>query len=92
MPFPVTRLWEKKKPRRTSTPRICGIIDPLDGTNNFAHKVPHFAVSIAHYRGGEPQCGVIVNPVRDEWYLAAKGQGATFNGDPVRRSPITSSA
>ncbi len=51
------------------------VVDPLDGTNNFAHKIPHFAVSIAYYRGGQAQCGVIFNPVRDDWHLAAEGAG-----------------
>ncbi len=62
------------------------VVDPLDGTNNFAHKIPHFAVSIAYYRAGEAQCGVIFNPVRDDWHLAVKGQGATHNGKPARVS------
>ena len=60
------------------------VIDPLDGTNNFAHKVPHFAVSIAYYRKGVAECGVITNPVRDEWYVAARGQGAFHDGRAAR--------
>ncbi len=59
------------------------IIDPLDGTNNFAHKVPHFAVSVAYYRDGQPQCGVVYNPVRDDWFEAAAGQGARHNGQTI---------
>lgn len=62
------------------------IIDPLDGTNNFAHQVPHFAVSIAYYRRGQPVCGVVMNPLRDEWYTAVRGCGAWLNGKPVRVS------
>ena len=60
------------------------IIDPLDGTNNFAHNIPHFAVSIAYYHGGEPCCGVIHNPVRDDWYEAVRGAGAFYNGNRAR--------
>ena len=52
------------------------IVDPLDGTTNFAHGLPHFAVSIAHYRQGEPVCGVVYNPVRHEWFTAARDEGA----------------
>jgi myo-inositol-1(or 4)-monophosphatase len=63
------------------------IVDPLDGTTNFAHHLPHFAVSIAYYRAGVPQCGVIWNPARDDWYETARGQGAWRNGDPVAVSP-----
>ena len=60
------------------------VVDPLDGTNNFAHKIPHFAVSIAYYRAGRAECGVIVNPVRDEWHTAVRGGGAYQNGRPAR--------
>lgn len=56
------------------------IIDPLDGTTNFAHDIPHFAVSIACYHGGKPDCGVIFNPARDDWYHAVAGHGA-FAGE-----------
>ena len=65
------------------------IVDPLDGTTNFAHRIPHFAVSIAYYRGGEAQCGVICNPIRDDWYIAQRGQGATHNGRPVQVAAAT---
>jgi myo-inositol-1(or 4)-monophosphatase len=60
------------------------VVDPLDGTNNFAHGLAHFAVSVAYYRGGVPQCGVVCNPVRDDWFEAARGGGATHNGRPIR--------
>tara|TARA_R110002073_G_scaffold8027_22_gene44924 strand:+ start:13246 stop:14055 length:810 start_codon:yes stop_codon:yes gene_type:complete len=56
------------------------IIDPLDGTNNFAHRLPHFAVSIAYYHRGEPVVGAVFNPVRDEMFTATKGGGAAING------------
>ncbi|MCA9133006.1 MAG: inositol monophosphatase, partial [Planctomycetales bacterium] len=56
------------------------IVDPLDGTNNFAHRIPHFAVSIAYYHRGQAECGVVVNPVRGDWYWAQRGAGAYHNG------------
>ncbi len=62
------------------------VIDPLDGTNNFLHHVPHFAVSVAYYRGGEAVCGVVYNPVRDDWYQAVRGRGATYQDAPIRVS------
>jgi myo-inositol-1(or 4)-monophosphatase len=62
------------------------IVDPLDGTSNFAHHIPHFSVSIAYYHSGEPQCGVIFNPMRDDWYEAVRGAGATYNGRAVHVS------
>ena len=60
------------------------IVDPLDGTTNFAHDLPHFAVSIGFYENGEPQCGVILNPVRNDWFHAVRGAGAFHNGQPSR--------
>jgi myo-inositol-1(or 4)-monophosphatase len=51
-------------------------IDPLDGTNNFAHGFPVFCVSIALYESGRPLIGVIYDPVREECFSAVSGQGA----------------
>lgn len=62
------------------------IIDPLDGTNNYAHRVPHFAVSIAYYHRGQAIVGAVLNPVRNEMYTAIKGGGAFFDGEPIRVS------
>ncbi len=56
------------------------IVDPLDGTNNFAHRIPHFAVSIAYFHQGQAVCGVVVNPARGDWYWATRGGGAFHNG------------
>lgn len=66
------------------------IIDPLDGTNNFAHQLPHFAVSIAYYHAGEPLVGVVFNPAHDEIYSATRGGGAFCNGSRIRVSPAAS--
>ncbi|KAA1261392.1 Inositol-1-monophosphatase [Rubripirellula obstinata] len=60
------------------------IIDPLDGTNNYAHGVLQFAVSIAYYRDGKPVVGVVFNPARDELYTATIGGGAFLNGKPIQ--------
>lgn len=59
------------------------IIDPLDGTNNFAHQVPQFAVSIAYYHNGQAMVGAVLNPAHDEMYTAVRGKGAQRNGQPV---------
>ncbi|QDT12789.1 inositol monophosphatase family protein [Planctomycetes bacterium K23_9] len=66
------------------------IIDPLDGTNNYAHKLPQFAVSIAYYHNGVPIVGVVFNPARDELYQAVRGGGAFLNGMAVRVDDATS--
>ncbi len=65
------------------------VIDPLDGTNNFVHQVPHFAVSIGYYKNGVGQCGVVYNPVRGDWYTVVCGQGAYHNDGPVSVSDAT---
>jgi myo-inositol-1(or 4)-monophosphatase len=56
------------------------IVDPIDGTNNFIHRIPHFGVSVAYYHDGQPACGVMGNPSRDDWFIAARGLGAFHNG------------
>ncbi len=60
------------------------IIDPIDGTTNFLHGIPHFAISIALEREGVLVSGVIFNPVTDEMYVAEKGQGAYLNDKRLR--------
>ncbi len=62
------------------------IIDPLDGTVNFAHGYPAFCVSIACEAAGGLQYGVVYDPLRDELFEARKGQGAWLNGRPIRVS------
>ncbi len=62
------------------------IIDPLDGTNNFLHGLPQFAVSIGYYHNGNPEVGVICNPASGDWYVCVLNQGAWANGSRVRVS------
>ncbi len=64
------------------------IIDPLDGTTNYAHGYPCFCVSIALERAGHLQVGVIYDPLRDEMFAAERGEGATLNGRRIRVSQI----
>ncbi|MCW9003414.1 MAG: inositol monophosphatase [Rhodospirillales bacterium] len=64
----------------------CWIIDPLDGTSNFLHGIPHFAISIALEKAGELVAGVIYAPIQDEMFWAEKGQGAFLNGRRLRVS------
>lgn len=52
------------------------VIDPIDGTNNFLHGIPQFAVSVAYYQAGQPRCGAIFNPARGDWFVAVQGGGA----------------
>jgi myo-inositol-1(or 4)-monophosphatase len=62
------------------------LIDPLDGTTNFLQGLPMFCVSVACRRDGELLAGVVLDPVRDEVFEAARGAGATWNGRPMRVS------
>jgi myo-inositol-1(or 4)-monophosphatase len=64
------------------------IIDPLDGTTNYAHGYPCFCVSIAVERAGAIEIGVVYDPARDEMFAAERGQGATLNQRPMRVSTV----
>lgn len=61
-------------------------IDPLDGTTNYAHGVPHFAVTVGAEDGSGLVAGASYDPLRDELFLAGRGQGARLNGEPIRVS------
>lgn len=65
------------------------IVDPLDGTVNYAHGYPVFAVSIAYEHQGELEVGVIYDPLLRELFVAQRGQGATLNGVPIQVSSTT---
>lgn len=60
------------------------IIDPLDGTANFIHGLPHFSISIGLLKRGTPEIGLVYNPITDDLYTAAKGEGAQLNGQKIR--------
>ena len=64
------------------------IIDPLDGTTNYAHGYPCFCVSIALEHNGELTLGVVYDPMRDEMFAAERGQGATLNDRKIRVSTV----
>ncbi len=64
------------------------VVDPVDGTTNFAHGLSLFCVSIALQQAGEPVVGVVYAPLLDELFTAAAGQGARLNGDPISVSNI----
>ena len=62
------------------------IIDPIDGTINFLHGIPHFAISIALKSDDEIICGLIFDPIKDEMFYAEKNNGAFFNNQRIRVS------
>ena len=59
------------------------VVDPLDGTTNFVHDYPHYCVSVGLYAEGALVIGVILDPRMNELFSAARGQGATLNGQPL---------
>ena len=63
-------------------------MDPLDGTTNYAHRIPIFAVSIGVLKGQEPLIGVVYEPLRDQMFVAERGGGATINGASMRVSRV----
>ena len=66
------------------------VVDPIDGTSNFARGIAHFCISIAFVLKGVASIGAIYQPMSDELFAAAKGMGATLNGEPIKTSATTS--
>ena len=62
------------------------VIDPIDGTTNFLHGIPHFAICIAHQSKGEILSGLIFDPIKDEMFFAEKDKGAYLNNQKLRVS------
>lgn len=79
-------LMEESGEREGTDPRHTWIIDPLDGTRNFLHGLPHWAISIALQKDKEIVAGVIFDPVKNETYYAEKGAGAFIGNRRLRVS------
>jgi len=67
----------------------CWIVDPLDGTTNYVHDFPFFAVSVAVAKEGRLVAGVILDPIRQECFRAGLGLGSQLNGEPIATSTTT---
>jgi myo-inositol-1(or 4)-monophosphatase len=76
---------ERVSARREASGRTW-VVDPLDGTVNYANGIPYFCVSVAMVDGDRPAVGVILDPLRDDCYAATADGPATLNGRPVRAS------
>jgi myo-inositol-1(or 4)-monophosphatase len=72
--------------------QLTWIVDPLDGTTNYVHGYPNFAVSVAIARGNDVQAGVIYDPLRDQCFAAAAGEGASCNGVTLKTSDVSAIA
>jgi myo-inositol-1(or 4)-monophosphatase len=66
----------------------CWVVDPLDGTTNYVHQMPHYAVSVALLHRGRPIVGVVFDPVHGECFSACRGRGTTLNGQPIHTSGV----
>ncbi len=81
-------LAEESKPVAGASP-YRWVVDPLDGTRNYAQSIPHFCTIVALAQDDEVIAGVVYDPVREETFTAAKGQGAFLNGAPISVSETT---
>ena len=79
-------LSEEEELGEGEQPDLCWIIDPLDGTTNFTHGIPPWAVSIALVEGGRPVAGAVLDVTTGELFSAARGQGLTANGESAQVS------
>jgi myo-inositol-1(or 4)-monophosphatase len=85
-------IGEESKARPAGEGGAAWVVDPIDGTANFARGVPHFCVSIASVAAGKVEVGVIYDPVRDELFAARRDGGARLNGALIRTSGASSLA
>lgn len=85
--FPDHAILSEESPARGESPHRW-IIDPLDGTTNFAHTYPVACVSIAYEEKGDLRMGGVFDPFREELFFAERMKGAFLNGRPIRVSPV----
>jgi myo-inositol-1(or 4)-monophosphatase len=81
--FPDHNVISEESPADDRQSEWTWVIDPIDGTLNYANGLGHWCVSIGVLRRGEPAVGVIFDPIRDELFVAAPGHGARLNGEPI---------
>jgi len=84
--FPAHGIVAEETGGRATESGPCWYVDPIDGTCNFVHSLPHCAVSIAQFVDGRPQVAVVYDPSRNELYEAQNGDGARCNGNGIRVS------
>ena len=87
--FPDHAILSEESGRNQTISEYQWVIDPLDGTTNFAHGIPIFSVSIGLLKNNSPVVGVVYDPFCNEMFSAELGHGATLNNQPIRVSPRT---
>ncbi len=88
--FPAFNFWGEESGQLAGDSEFTWIVDPLDGTTNFAHAYPFFCVSIALLKGKEPISAVIYDAMNNECFTAEKGKGAFLNGKRIKVSSTSS--
>jgi myo-inositol-1(or 4)-monophosphatase len=81
--FPTHDIFAEESGKDLSDSDYLWLIDPIDGTTNYAHAYPFFSISIALEVKGEVIAGLVYDPVKDEMFTAEKGKGAFLNGEPI---------
>lgn len=84
--FPESSIITEESGEYRRSDSLCWVIDPLDGTSNYAHGFPWFCVSIGLYEDGKPVAGVVYHPILNEMFYAERGRGAYLNGKRIRVS------
>ena len=84
--FPDHGFVSEEADAQNANAEYCWVVDPLDGTTNYVHQLPHYAVSVALLHNGQPLVGVVLDPVHRECFAAQKGGGAFLNGQPIHAS------
>ncbi len=90
--FPADTIYAEEESRQEAGDGNRWIIDPLDGTTNFLHGYPMFSVSVAVEREGQVIVGAVLDPLRDELFVAERGRGAYLNGKRLHVSPTSDPA
>lgn len=87
--YPQSSIITEESGELTREKQLVWVIDPLDGTSNYAHGYPWFCVSIGLYEDGKPEAGVVYHPPLKDMFYAEKGAGTLLNGKHVRVSRTT---
>lgn len=87
--YPSDNIIAEEKENVLDMPGNAWIVDPIDGTTNYAHSYPFFCTSVAYQLEGDVVAGAVYNPIFDELFYASKGGGAYFNGQRVVVSEVS---